>query len=179
MKNEKKIEELLRSSLKPENPSLDFTDRLMNKITNLETKEEKALQTVLKRDLIEEPSINFTDRVMAQLSPVAKLVQDKPIISKKVWILISVVFSAIFISALFGVKEEPQSESIISKGLAYLKETFSFSPDYSVLSPDYSALSADLPALSISPIFALGVFALSSLLFVDYLIKKKSVSVKI
>ena len=103
MKKDKNFEELLRSSLKHEHPPADFTDRLMAQITDLEVKEERALKSVLQRDLLEEPSINFTDRVMAQINPIKSLIEDKPVISKKIWVLITAVIGSIFVYALFFV----------------------------------------------------------------------------
>ncbi|MCA0930854.1 hypothetical protein LCM02_00230 [Lutimonas saemankumensis] len=167
MKEENKIDKLIRESLKAEKPSLDFTDKIMNHIEAKNSKEELALGSLLKRTSMESPSLNFTDRVMAQIEKASSLVVEKPLISKKIWILISVIVGSIFTYVLLtGEKNAAASEAIDG---AVQKVGGAFS----------NSLSFELPALLTSPIFGLSIFALSSLLFFDYFMRNRKVSVKI
>ncbi|SFZ92633.1 hypothetical protein SAMN05428642_102839 [Flaviramulus basaltis] len=67
---------------------------------------------VIKRTTVQSPSFNFTAAVMSQVEVLNKkqTIVYKPLISKTIWVLISVGFLAIIIYALFsGNKVESTS----------------------------------------------------------------------
>lgn len=167
MKEDKEIDKLIRESFKVEQPPVDFTDKIMGKIQAFDAKEEKALKSLLKNNTMESPSLNFTARVMAQVEKASVEIVNKPIISKKAWTFIGLFISSIFVYALFtGEKNEVASTAIngtMEKVDQLLANSFTF----------------DMPALLTSPLFGLSIFALSSLLFLDYYLKNKKVSVNI
>ena len=167
MKEDEKIDKLIRESLKMEQPSMDFAAKIMNQIEAVDAKQEKALGSLLKKNTLESPSLNFTARVMAEVEKASVKVVDAPIISKKAWTFISMFVASIFVYAvLAGEKNTATSQAIngtIEKAANLLTNSMTF----------------DLPAILTSPLFGLSVFALSSLLFLDYFMKNRKVSVNI
>ena len=59
MKEDKKLDKLIRESLKMEQPSVDFTNKIMNQIEVADAKQEKALGSLLKKNALESPSLNL------------------------------------------------------------------------------------------------------------------------
>ncbi len=163
MKDDRNFDKLMRESLKAEQPSKAFTSNIMGQINSLESNEEKALGSLIKRSLLESPSLNFTDRVMGEIEKSSKVIVDQPIIGKKAWtfILLSLI------SVVVYVLVSPTKETVTTQ---YLDNA---------LSKFDGAISFDLPALLISPLFAISVFALSSLLFLDYFLRNRTLSLKI
>ncbi len=53
MKEDEKIDKLIRESLKMEQPSDDFTNKIMNQIDLVDVKQEKALGSLLKKNTLE------------------------------------------------------------------------------------------------------------------------------
>lgn len=158
-----KLDKLLRDSLKADSPPINFTDDIMDKIEAYESKEEKALGSIIKRNLIESPSLNFTDRVMMEIKKSSVAVVDKPIIGKKAWLFIGLCLSAIVVFILSTPSQETPMSAYLDKAMSKFDGIFSF----------------DLPGILGSPLFAISVFALSSLLFLDYFLRNRSISIKI
>jgi hypothetical protein len=167
MKEDKKIDKLIRESLKMEQPSIDFTNKIMNQIEVADAKQEKALGSLLKKNALESPSLNFTERVMAEVEKASLKVADAPIISKKAWFFISIFVGSILVFTLMtGEKDTSSSnalDGVMEKFDQILTNSFTF----------------DLPAILTSPLFGLSMFALSSLLFLDYFMKNRKLSVNI
>ena len=167
MKEDEKIDKLIRESLKMEQPSVDFTNKIMDQIEVVDAKQEKALSSLLKKNTLESPSLNFTARVMAEVEKASVKVADAPIIGKKTWTFIGMLISSIFVYVLMtGEKNTATSQAvdgIINKVDNALSNSMTF----------------DLPPLLTSPLFGLSVFALSSLLFLDYFMKNRKISVNI
>ena len=111
MSEEEKIEKLIRDSLKIEQPSADFKNNIMNQIEAFDAKEEKALSSLLGKNIIESPSINFTDRVMHEIQKASIAVVNKPIIGKKTWILIALSLLSLVIYSVLLVQEAQNLQS--------------------------------------------------------------------
>ena len=167
MKEDEKIDKLIRESLKMEQPSIDFAAKIMNQIEAVDAKQEKALGSLLKKNTLESPSLNFTARVMAEVEKVSIKVADTPIISKKAWVFISIFVGSIFVFTLLTVEKDTSSSNVLNGTIEKFDQMLT------------NSLTFDLPAILTSPLFGLSVFALSSLLFLDYFMKNRKVSVNI
>jgi len=167
MKEEKNIDKLIRESLKTEQPSNDFTSKIMNQIKVADTDQEKAMASLLKKNTLESPSLNFTARVMAEVEKASIKIADEPIISKKVWTFISIFIGSIFIYVLLTGEKNTSSSTAFNEIIKKWDQLLT------------SSLSFDLPEIIISPLFGLSIFALSSLLFLDYYLKNRKISMTI
>ena len=163
MKDDGKIDKLLRESLRMEQPSTDFTNKIMGQIEAMDTNKEKALRSVLTRNALQSPSLNFTDRVMVEIEKSAIAIVNKPIIGKKAWAFIGICLTLIVAYVLVTPSQETTTSIYLDNALGKFDGMFSF----------------DLPGVLNSPLFAISVFALSSLLFLDYFLRNKSLSLKI
>ncbi len=167
MKEDKKIDKLIRESLKIEQPSVDFTNKIMNQIEVADAKQEKALGSLLKKNALESPSLNFTERVMAEVEKASIKVADVPIISKKAWVFISIFVGSIFVFTLLTGEKDRSSSNALNGVMEKFDQVLT------------NSLTFDLPAILTSPLFGLSMFALSSLLFLDYFMKNRKLSVNI
>ncbi len=163
MKEDKKIDKLIRESLKAQQPSADFTHKVMNKISAYDESEEKALASLLQKNVMESPSLNFTSRVMNAIQKESVVVKKEPIIGKKAWIFIAISMAALVMYSLLVTHESSEVSNVINQGMSKVEPLFAF----------------DLPGILGSPIFALSVFALSSLLFLDYFMGNRRMSLKV
>ncbi len=163
MKEDGKIDKLIRESLKMEQPSKDFTNNIMGQIGALDAKEEKALASLIKRNTLESPSLNFTDRVMGEIEKSSVAIVNKPIIGKKAWGFIGMCLTLIIAYVLLAPSKETATSLYLDNVMAKYDGMFSF----------------DLPSMLSSPLVAISVFALSSLLFLDYVLRNRSLSLKI
>ncbi len=167
MKEDKKIDKLIRESLKMEEPSVDFANKIMNQIEAVDVKQENALSSLLKKNALESPSLNFTARVMAEVEKASVKVVNAPIISKKVWTLITVFVTSIFVYVLMTGEKNSTTSQAIDGTMKKVDNLLS------------NSMTFDLPAILTSPLFGLSIFALSSLLFLDYYLKNRKLSVNI
>jgi hypothetical protein len=167
MKEDKKLDKLIRESLKMEQPSVDFTNKIMNQIEVVDMKQEKALGSLLKKNTLESPSLNFTARVMAEVEKASVRVADAPIISKKAWTFIIVFVSSIFVYALLTGEKNTATSQAIEGTMKKVDNLLT------------NSMTFDLPEIITSPLFGLSIFALSSLLFLDYFMKNRKLSVNI
>ena len=167
MKEDKQIEKLIRESFKMEQPSDDFTDRIMGKIEAADMKEEKALKSLLDKNTLESPSLNFTARVMAEVEKASVEMVNPPIINKKAWTFILMFITSIFVYVLLTGEKSNTSAELIDGPMKKVGHLLS------------NSLTFDLPAILVSPLFGLSIFALSSLLFLDYYLKNRKVSINI
>jgi len=157
MKEDKNIDKFIKQNLSPENPSSEFSAKVMQQINDLELENAKALSSLLQKHTLEKPSLNFTSKIMQEIGASAKIGAYQPVIGKKVWFVIFSVISALVILALFNFDNTPTQ-------IKYL--------DVIVQKMD-GALSYEMPAIISSPILALSMLALSSFLFLDRFLHRK------
>jgi len=167
MKEDKKIDKLIRESLKMEQPSVDFTNKIMGQIELADVKKEKALGSLLKNNTLESPSLNFTARVMAEVEKASVKVVNAPIIGKKAWAFITMFVTSIFLYVLFTGEKNTAASQVIDGTMEKVDNLLS------------NSMTFDLPAILVSPLFGLSIFALSSLLFLDYFMKNRKISINI
>ena len=154
----KNIDKLIKQNLKIEEPSLDFSGHVMNQIYASDLKKEMALSSLMQKHILEEPSIDFNTNVFLKIEQDSKAMAYQPVIGEKTWILLGslVVFIVVFVM----MNTEISSGKYVAVDELYLKLL--------------AYVSFDIPTLSISPIFALGIFVLSSLLFLDYFLRNRN-----
>jgi hypothetical protein len=154
---DKNIDNFIKQNLDIQEPSKDFSGNVMEEIYALDLKKDKALSSLMQKHVLEEPSINFTSRLMASIEQRSKITAYKPVIGKKVWFLITSVIVFIFVYTFlkldFTATEHIYLENLQNKAIGLF--TFEY------------------PSLNISPLFGLAIFALSSLLFLDYFIRNR------
>ncbi len=155
----KNIEKFIKESLEVENTSIDFSSKVMQQIHASELEKEKALISLLQKLTIEKPSIDFTSKVMSSLSQDSRAFVYQPVISKKVWYFMALAFMVIMVYIILNI-ESTSSSKIIIPHLSKIKNYFSF----------------NTPSILTSPLFALSMFATSSLLLLDYFIRNKNIS---
>ncbi len=163
MKEDGKLDKLIRESLKAEQPSKAFTNNIMDQLHSLESNKEKALGSLIKKSVLESPSPNFTDRVMGEIEKSSMAMVNQPIIGKKAWTFILIGLISIVAYVLVSPSQETATSQYLDNAISKFDGAFTF----------------DLPALLISPLFAISVFALSSLLFLDYFLRNRTLSLKI
>ncbi len=165
-RNKEHIKKILREA-GVENAPKNFTQQVMQDIfvsTSEEGLQDGKLKTLLKEPSLETPSITFVANVMKDIRAQQNL-EYKPLISKKGWLIISTFFIEIIVFIFF--KEGPQEPSaILAKIVPYLEQTKNM---------------FDLPltenqffkAPQLSPILAISLFCLSSMLLFDMLLKRR------
>lgn len=153
----KDLEAFLKKNLEEESTSSDFTDLVLGKIHAAEIEKEKALQSLLQKHIVELPPEDFSSNIM-QVIENKEIAKYHPVISKKAWMLIATVL--IVITGFFTLKGGTSNEesNFLVSYLSGVEKLFSF----------------ELPVILTSPIFALSLFALSTLLSIDYYLKIKS-----
>ncbi len=153
----KNIDKFIKDGLELESTSLDFSNKIISQINFLEEANEKALTSLLQKYGQEQPSLNFTDKVLSSMTEMSQNKEYQPVISKKAWSLILAILSSVFIYiASFMEVSTGQFKTVNDTILKF-----------------GNLLSFDLPTIITSPILALSLFALSSLLFLDYFLKKR------
>ncbi len=160
MKQDKSINKFIKEGLEVENTSLDFSKNVMQQIYALDIEKEKALTSLLQKYTLEEPLINFTSNILSKVHLNSKASVYQPVISKKVWYIILAVVMLFISYVFFSLGDTSIQSNIVNSYLIKLENLFSF----------------NLPTLLTSPIFALSIFALSSLLFLDYFLQKRKLS---
>ena len=167
MKEDKKIEKLIRESLKYEKAPEGFSDRIMEHIEASEEKVETALSSVVSKYAVESPSADFTSRVMSQIEKAPLIVTNPVIIGKKVWTIIIALISA-FVYYVISTSEPGTAETTVyAEFMEKAGER---------LNQVGGSVNYQLPEILTNPVFALSMFALSTLLLVDYTMKKRKVS---
>jgi uncharacterized integral membrane protein len=157
MKQDKNIDKFIKQNLSTEQPSSDFSSRVMQQINSLELENEKALSSLLQKHTLEKPSLNFTSKIMQEINAGSAIGVYDPVISKKVWFIIfSTIFFLVIIS-VFNIENTPSQLSYLDIFMTKINE----------------ALSFKTPAVLSSPILAFSMFALSSLLFLDRFLRRK------
>jgi len=157
MKKDKNLDKFLKENINIERSSLDFTNKVMQQIVADEKNKEKALFSLLQKNLLEEPSADFTSNIMSLLKPYAKTSVYTPVIGKKVWILITSLFISVLAYTIFNLEITQTYFTGLDQYIPSFNMDFSF----------------NLPPILTSPLFAMSIFALSSLLFLDYFIRNR------
>jgi len=150
-----------------EKAPLDFTKQVMQDIfvsASEEGLKDEKLATLLKEPGLEIPSNKFVSNIMKDVE-VQRNLEYQPLISKKGWLVISAFFIGILVFVLF--KDMPEQPSaIFAKLIPYLeasKNTFS--------NPFEGQKLLNLTKLS--PILAISLFCLSSMLLFDTKLKRR------
>ena len=156
------MDKMIRESLREQQPSADFKNKIMDQIEAFDAKQESALRSLLQKNMLETPSLNFTSRVMHEIGKTSRVVSS-PVIGKKAWIFIVFAFTALALYGLFSPSGNSAASVLISENMSRVEQLFSF----------------ELPGILSSPVFAMSVCALSSLLFLDYFIRNRRLSVKL
>ena len=160
MKEDKNIDKFIKQNINIEKPSLDFSNKVMSQVKALELKKEKAFSSLLQKNLIETPSLDFTANIMSAINQDSKASVYIPVIGKKAWLLIASFVLVLLSYTIFNLElTQP-----------YFQDLDKYIPSYDL---DFSIV---LPPLLTSPLFAISIFALSSLLFLDYFIRNRSLS---
>jgi hypothetical protein len=75
---------------------------------NTDKQIETLVDKMMKESTIEQPSFDFTNSVMSQVEALSKSksLVYKPLISKKIWVLVSVGFIALVLFSIFGTLPE-------------------------------------------------------------------------
>ncbi|MCD6543785.1 MAG: hypothetical protein J7K34_04685 [Flavobacteriaceae bacterium] len=160
MKEEKdKItDQFIKDHLETEKPSADFSDKVMQQIVSLEQKKEKALGSLVQKYILESPSVDFSDKVISQiLKKEAPVFVYQPVLGKKVWYSLAIIIGLIVVYSFTSLDYQENQIDYIGKITAKIGHNFSF----------------QLPQVIFSPIFALGLFALSFFLGIDFYIQNK------
>jgi len=156
---EKNIDDFIKRNLEIQEPSSDFSNNVMEQILASESKEEKALTALFQKHVLKEPSLDFTRKVMQAVEIKDQKIVYEPVIGKKTWFFIGSLIAIIFVYSFsnldFSSPTNIYMESFLSK----------FS----------GLLSFDFPSFSISPLYAIGAFALGSLLTLDYYLKNRRI----
>lgn len=168
MKEDKRIEKMIRESLEFEKTSEGFSDKIMAKIEAAETKEEMALGSMISKFAVESPSADFTSSVMSRIQGAPSIVTNPVIIGKKAWMLIVALVSVFIYYVVSSVEQGPAEPAPYADLMNKVGEG---------LSQAGGSMSFQLPEIFTNPVFALSMFALSSLLLGDYLLKKRKLSV--
>ncbi len=168
MKEDKKIEKMIRESLKPEKAPEGFSDKIMEHIEASERKEEIALSSVVAKYAVESPSADFTSSVMSRIQGAPSIVTNPVIIGKKAWAVIVALVSAFVYYVISSAESGTAETAAYAEFMESVGERFSQAG---------GTVNSQLPEILTNPVFALSMFALSTLLLVDYMIKKRKVSI--
>ena len=161
-KEEHKIKKLVQS-IELDTPSENFTEKVMSKInyaTSDEALKDPVLTSLLKKNVLEVPSINFAAKVMSQIQSDG-ITEYKPIISIKVWSLLSFLFVSSVVFVLFIGSKSSNSSYVSKYSDAIGKIVKSFG--------NAIAESAQIPS-----ILMVSTFCLSTLLLLDYFLNSRS-----
>ncbi|WP_428664018.1 hypothetical protein [Runella sp.] len=158
---EESFKKLIRKA-ELDTPSLRFTEKIMQQIEAEAAQSmafEPKLQTLLQRHALETPSIDFTKTIMAKTA--ASKTVYAPIIPQKAW-----YYAAAIVTSLIGL-------------IAYFwktpNPTIAQSPQSPTPVQNLTELSRALT--SIPSTYALGLFAICTLLLLDYFLRYKTLKI--
>ena len=161
-KEEHKIKKLIQS-IELDTPSKNFTEKVMSKInyaTSDEAVKDPVLTSLLKKNVLEVPSVDFAARVMSQIQSDG-ITEYKPIISKKIWGVLSFLFASSVVFVLFTGSTSSNS-LYVSKYSAVLGKIVK------------SIGNAIAESAQIPSILMVSTFCLSTLLLLDYFLNSRS-----
>jgi hypothetical protein len=168
MKEDEKIEKFIRESLKYDKAPEDFSDKIMERIVASEKKEEMAFSTVVYKYGVERAPADFTSKVMSQLQKAPSIVTNPVIIGKKAWMVIVALVSAFVYYVISSAEPGTAETAAYADFMEKVGERFSQAG---------GSVNAQLPEILTNPVFALSLFALSSMLLLDYVVKRRKLSV--
>jgi hypothetical protein len=157
MDKDKNIDNFIKQNMDLHEPSTGFSKNVMEEIYALDLNKDKALSSLMQKHVLEEPSFNFTSRVMGSIEQRSKAIAYQPVIGKKVWFLILSVIVIIFVYTFLKLDFTATKHIYLENLQSRLDNLFVF----------------EYTSLNISPLFGLAIFALSSLLFLDYFIRNR------
>lgn len=159
--NDKSLKKLLRK-VTLDAPSLHFTDNIIHQIEAEAAQSmafEPKLQTLLQRHALETPSADFTKAIMAKTA--APKTVYAPIIPQKAWYGVAALFTFLFGWVIYfwktpnpTVTQSPQSQTTVLS-LTELSHVLT----------------------SIPSTYALGLFAICTLLLLDYFLRYKTLKI--
>jgi len=155
--NKKRLDKFIKDGMAVENTSFDFSNKIMQNINATEKAKDRALGSLLQKHTLEQPSMGFSSAVLDEIHALSTAKAYQPVISKKVWYIIFSLVFLIICYILFYMDDLQTSTFIVDAYLIKLERLFTF----------------ELPDILSSPIFALSMFALSTLLFLDYFLKNR------
>ena len=161
-KEEHKIKKLIQS-IELDTPSKNFTEKVMSKInyaTSDEAVKDPVLTSLLKKNVLEVPSVDFAARVMSQIQSDG-ITEYKPIISKKIWSVLLLLFVGSVVFVLFTGSTSSNS-LYVSKYSAVLGKIVK------------SIGNAIAESAQIPSILMVSTFCLSTLLLLDYFLNSRS-----
>ncbi len=168
MKEDKQIEKFIRESLNYDKAPEDLSEKIMDRIVASEKKEEIAFSTVVSKYGVERAPADFTSQVMSQLEKAPSIVTNPVIIGKKAWMVIIALVSAFVYYVISSAEPGTAETAAYADFMEKVGERFSQAG---------GSMNAQLPEILTNPVFALSMFALSTLLLVDYVMKKRKLSV--
>tara|TARA_R110002073_G_scaffold220418_1_gene380589 strand:- start:81225 stop:81719 length:495 start_codon:yes stop_codon:yes gene_type:complete len=143
---------------------MNFTEEVMKDVflmSDSELLKDDALSSLLQRTIIEQPSESLVNAVLSQVEVENKMVYQ-PLISKRGWVVIFSVLIGFVLFVLFYNTSTASTGFInIDTLLPYLKFT-------------ESLLSNPFKGMVFSPLLAISLLCISTLLFVDTFLKKRS-----
>lgn len=152
--NEPKFKQLLREA-GADKPAGDFTGAVMWRV-----QEEAALRALVRNSAVEAPSAAFTKHIMAQIAPAPEPAAMRPVISRQAWYWIAAGWAVLLVACLFVPGNE---QSVLAGRINAL-----------LVSNDVLAGTVrEIP----QPVTAT-IFALSSLLLLDYFLRNNRMPVK-
>lgn len=166
-----KMDKLIRESLGFEKSPEGLTDKIMQNIQATDQKEEIALSSVMRKYAIDSPSADFTSKVMAKIQTSTAININPVIIGKKAWFLI---FATLTSFVVFVIKSGGEAAVGSEPSGVYGDFIGSLGDLFSRVGGSYSI---QLPEILTNPVFGLSLFALSSMLLVDYVLKSRKLSV--
>jgi len=159
MKRDKNIDKFIKENLSLEKPSSHFSGNLMQQIDAKETEKESALASLIQKHTLEQPTANFTASIMQGiiLHEGLPISAYQPVISKKIWFVLSSIILFVVVYTVLNFDNAPPEYSYIQDFVSKIDGAF----------------SVKLPSILTSPILALSLFALSSLLLLDRFLHRK------
>ena len=153
---EKNWDGLIKKNLLLDGTSIDFTNKVMQRIEEQDILKEKAMGNLFKKYAHEEPSPVFSEKIMAQLNTKPVFVYE-PVISKRAWLLLGLVTTAIFIVVLKGSSPEELNNPVYSELILKFSRIFDI----------------ELPAIFSSKLLAISLAACSILMSLEYFFRSR------
>lgn len=139
----------------------NFTSNVMQDVfvlTNEAALKDATLSSLLKRTSVEKPSYDFASNIMTQLNA-EKEIEYQPLISKKAWLIISVVVIASMLGTIFS-NSTGNSASLFSEITPYIDQA-------------KGIVNNPFKGAKVSPLLAISLLCLTSMLLFDNFLKKK------
>lgn len=165
----KNMDKLIRESLGFDKSPEGMTDRIMDKIFSAEQVEDKALESLMRKHMLESPSPGFAASIMSQIekASASSISIDPVIIGKKAWTAILIGLSAFIIWVVRSGEQAQLESGPIGDASSRMRDFFTGLQ---------GSLSFQIPEILTNPLLGISLFALSSLLLLDYLLKDRRFS---